>query len=127
MSIKNKLKEVVEYLNENYNQESENYCIVNGPKQEIIRYDPNTASSFWGCGAIVCIGDLIYFVSEDDGFWWTNEDTKHGQCATAGCFSIGWAESFANAMMRLKEYVEKNGTPVYYSGIPEKIIAHYTL
>ena len=71
----------------------------------------------------------MYFIEEDDGSWWINEepDEEYGRCAYQDSFSIGWAESFTNAIKNLKEYVYTNGTPVYFSGLTEKIICHYTL
>ena len=40
-------------------------------------------------------------------------------------FSIGWVDSFTNAMLQLKKYIEENGTPVYFSGT--NVICNYTL
>jgi hypothetical protein len=138
---KEKLKEVVEWLNENYNQDSENYCIFNGAKPEVIRFDENTALSLWACGAIVCIHHLIYFIKEDDGHWfcenyvdkrYVNEEgyvnsfwLNRTFCGLQSCFSLGWVDSFTTAMKNLKEYVDKNGTAVCYSGTD--IVCHYTL
>ena len=136
-----KLKEVVEWLNENYNQDSENYCIFNGAKPEVIRFDENTAISLWACGAIVCIHHLVYFINEDDGHWFCedyvdkrniNEEgyvdgfwLNRARCGMQSCFSLGWVDSFTTAMKDLKKYVDKNGTPVYFSGTD--IICHHKL
>lgn len=136
-----KLKEVVEWLNENYNQDSENYCIFNGAKPEVIRFDENTAISLWACGAIVCIHHFVYFINEDDGHWfcenyvnkrYVNEEgyvnsfwLNRTFCGLQSCFSLGWVDSFTTAMKSLKEYVDKNGTAVCYSGTD--IVCHYTL
>jgi hypothetical protein len=84
-----KLESIVRWLNENYNQESDNYSIIHGPKPEVVRYDEETAISLWACGAIVCIGSLLYFISEDDGNWFINYSGRdYGYQST---FSIGWA------------------------------------
>lgn len=136
-----KLQEIVEWLNENYNQDSENYSIFAGAKPEVIRYDEHTAISLWGCGAIVCIKSIMYFISEDDGNWFCSmyydgSDLDEDGCLPSyvknrpdmglqGIFSIGWTDSFTTAMLNLKKYVEENGTPVYYSGT--KTICHFTL
>lgn len=40
-----KLRNITEWLNKNYNQDSENYCIFEGAKPEVIRYDDETAIS----------------------------------------------------------------------------------
>ena len=38
-----KLKHIVNWLNKNYNQNSENYSIFNGAKSDVVRYDEHTA------------------------------------------------------------------------------------
>lgn len=121
--MKDKLYSIVNWLNENYNQDSENYSIFVGAKPEVIRYDEHTAISLWACGAIVCCGSLLYFISEDDGNWCMQKSENN--YAFQNTFSIGWADSFTNAMKQLVEYTKKNGEPVYYSGT--RTICHYTL
>lgn len=118
---------ILDYLNKNYNQNSPNYSIFCGAKPEVIRLDATTAVSFWGCGAIVCDGDQIYFIKEDDGYWFTssNNNTVSRKDCTQTSFSIAWGRGFADAMTKLCEYVEKNGEPVYYSGT--NIVCHYAL
>ena len=129
MGIKDELKEVVDWLNKNYNQDSENYNVFTGSKPGIIEYNDHIAISPWGCGAIVCIYDMLFFVSEDDGNWWLSEeeDKKYGHYGYQSGFSIAWSEGFAEAMKALKDYVWEHGTPVYFSGMPEKIVCHYRL
>jgi hypothetical protein len=63
---KDKLYQIVEWLDRNYNQDSENYDIFFGAKPSVIRFDDDTAVSLWPCGAVVCIGSLLYFIEEDD-------------------------------------------------------------
>lgn len=121
--IKTKLESIVSYLNSHFNQDSDEYSICQGPKPQVIKYDEHTAISLWACGAIVCIGSLLYFIGEDDGNWFIREEGR--DYAFQGCFSIGWADSFVNAMTALKKYTEENGTPVYYSGTD--ILCHYKL
>ena len=121
--MKEKLKSIVDWLNKNYNQDSENYSIFAGAKPGVHRYDDNTAISLWACGAIVCIGSILYFIEEDDGNWFLREDEDtYGEQSH---FSIGWCDSFCDAMKRLAEYTKENGKPVYFSGT--KTICHYTL
>ena len=122
--MKEKLEAIVSWLNNNYNQESENYNIFVGSKPGVIKYDEHTAISPWACGAIVCIGSLLYFVGEDDGNWLLIEGKEYG-CGLQDRFSIGWAESFVEAMNKLVEYTKENGQPVYFSGT--KVLCHYTL
>ena len=123
MKLKEKLESIVYWLNENYNQDSENYSIFNGAKPEVIRYNKEIAISLWACGAIVCIGSLLYFISEDDGNWFIRDsEEEYGFQST---FSIGWAESFSEALKKLIEYTKENGKPVYFSGT--NTICHYTL
>jgi len=126
MNTEEKLNTITAWLNENYNQDSENYNIFSGAKPEVIRFDEETAISIWSCGAIVCIRCGLYFIEEDDGYWWYN--TINDPYEEIGCqtsFSIGLAKSFSDALINLNEYVEKNGKPVYYSGT--EVICHYEL
>ena len=111
------LDEVVEYLNDNFNQQSGKWNIDSGAeKNGVIRYNDNVAISFWGCGAIVCVNDTMYFISEDDANWFIS---------TSDTLSTGWIESFAGALTRLQDYLKVNGTPIYYNGTNE--IYSYTL
>lgn len=128
MEIKEKLGNIVNWLNSNYNQDSEKYSIFSGAKPEVIRYDEHTAISLWACGAIVCFKSILYFIGEDDGHWFLLEtETNHGykEYGYQTMFSIGWAKSFYDAMIKLEDYTKENGKPVYYSGT--KTICHYTL
>jgi len=125
----NELKEIAEWLEEKYNQDSEDYSIFEGAKPGVLRYNDHTAVSLWACGAIVCIYDKIYFIGEDDGNWFVRDEEKdqYGYCGFQSSFSIGWTESFVRAMSDLKDYVWKNGKPVYFSGLKKKIVCHYRL
>ena len=126
--MKEELNSIVNWLNENYNQDSENYRIFNGAKPGVIEYNEHCAISLWACGAIVCIYDQIHFIQEDDGYWWFNDEEKDsGRWAYQDGFSIAWADSFANAMTELKKYVWEHGKPVYFSGLPQKVVCHYCL
>ena len=75
-TLEKELNELVDYLNENYNQDSDNYNIIFGSKPGIIEYNDHITISLWGCGAIACIYDQIFFISEDDGNWWVNSEEK---------------------------------------------------
>jgi hypothetical protein len=126
--IKNKLEEILDYMNDNYSQESDNdnYNVFEGSKPEVFKYSEHIAISTWGCGAIVCIGSILYFLQEDDGNWFITDDGDR-RTGLQDSFSIGWVDSFTEALLRLKKYTEENGTPVYYEGIEPKTICHYTL
>lgn len=124
MTSEEKLNEIVNWLNEKYNQESDDYCVFIGAKREVIRYDEHTAISFWGCGAIVCIGSILYFIGDDDGNWYLI-DAGHGVVGLQSHFSIGWADDFTNAMKILVDYTKENGKPIYFGGTD--IFCHYTL
>jgi len=120
MNDKEILKGIIEYLNENFNQDSEDYDIFGGARPQVFKYGEHAAVSLWACGAIVCIYDILYFIQEDDGNWFIrNED------AVQDSFSIGWAPSFIKAMERLKDFVKENGNPVYFSGT--QTICNYRL
>ena len=117
------IKSVIDWLNSNYSQESENYDIFFGSKRGVIKYNDHIAISTWGCGAVVCIYDRLVFLGEDDGNWFVHELEHYGPVQTG--FSIAWAKGFAEAITRLNEYVEKNGKPVYFSGTD--VVCHYKL
>jgi hypothetical protein len=74
--IKVKLNNIVDWLNKNYNQDSENYSIFNGAKPDVFRYDEHTAISLWSCGAIILIESILYFIEEDDGNWYLLESKR---------------------------------------------------
>ena len=143
-SIESILNSIVSFLNSNYNQDSEDYCVFRGARPQVVKYGEHAAISFWGCGAIVCIYDQLHFISEDDGYWWVtnglridDDRIKDGDNITYRSydvlsgfqtgFSIAWAEGFADALKSLNEYVKNNGEPVYFSGLTEKVVCHYTL
>jgi hypothetical protein len=126
--IKDKLYQIVKWLDRNYNQDSENYDIFFGAKPSVIRFDDDTAVSLWPCGAVVCIGSILYFIEEDDGHWFlceAKEDDNYEHCGFQTHFSIGWGESFCKAITDLMAYVKENGEPVYFSGTDK--ICHYAL
>jgi len=133
MNDKTELEAIVSWLNSHYNQDSDDYSIFNGAKPGVVRYNDNIAISLWGCGAVVCIVDRLYFIGEDDGNWFLREGKEivknlpQNFYGFATSFSIGWIESFTNALNALNKYVEENGTPVYYTGLTKKIVCHYKL
>ena len=127
MDAKDELRAVVEWLDKNYNQDSDNYSIFMGSKPGIVKFNDHIVISPWACGAIVCRYDQLYFLEEDDGNWWINEeeDKKYGRFAYQDGFSIAWAESFAYALTELRKYVWEHGKPVYFSGTES--ICHFRL
>ncbi len=98
--IRQKLNEIVAYLNEHFHQESKNYDIANGPKSTIVIFDNETIISTWACGAIVSINKIIYFISEDDGRWYYTETENY--IGVKAYFSIYWIDSFIKALDNLK-------------------------
>ena len=58
------LKGLVDYLNKNYNQDSDNYSIFCESKPGVVEYNDHIAISPWACGAIVCIYDQIFFMDK---------------------------------------------------------------
>lgn len=138
MDYKEKLKNIVSYMNERFNQDTDEYDFFMGSKPMVIRYDDETAISTWACGAVICIGSAMFFISEDDGFWYLHESVNTDRIDPDGTYSdwavhygsqdsisIAWVESLSNAMIELKKYVDENGYPVYFSGTTN--ICHHTL
>lgn len=124
--IRNTLDDIVEVLNRDYSQqEDSNEDFLGCSVPPMLVYDEHTVISFWSCGAIVCIKHILYFISEDDGNWWINEDKSNYSYGLQDNFSIAWTPSFISALSRLNNYVHDNGKPVYYSGT--KNICYYTL
>lgn len=121
-----KLNQIANWLESKFNQETitvDQYVIQ--PNVEVLKYDEHTAISLWECGAIVCIGSILYFVGEDDGNWFVHNDNDFVGFQSAFC--IGWTSSFIAALERLEKYVNNHGTPVYWSDNPEKGICYYKL
>lgn len=116
------LNDILNYLNQRFNQDSEEYSIFTGAKPQVIRFNETTAISIWGCGAIVCIGRLVYFIMEDDGHWFAKEYVEKDNIRRSpefgmlSHFSLAWGESFINAFKALNDYVKKEGVAYYYSG-----------
>ena len=127
---KKKLNEVERWLNENYSQQNENgYDIVEESWENpcIVRYDEHTAVAFWTCGAVVCIGSMLYFIEGDDGIWVVNErKTKVGSVISGMLpgFTVMYAGKLSEALTMMEKYVRENGK---YVGESERTIAHYTL
>jgi len=94
------LDNIVEYLNENFSQDSEHYEWLEDPNSPIIPYG-SSLISLWACGAVVCIGHLLYFITEDDGSWFIDE--TENDCGVQNSFSIAWADSFTTAIQKLRE------------------------
>ena len=127
---KKKLNEVERWLNENYSQQNElGYDIVEESWENpcIVRYDEHTAVAFWTCGAVVCIGSMLYFIEGDDGIWVVNErKTKIGTIISGMLpgFTVMYAGKLSEALTMMEKYVRENGKYVEES---ERTIAHYTL
>lgn len=94
------LNKVVDYLNENYNQQREEEI------REIDVYDNETIIALWGCGAFVLHKDVITDIHEDDGHWFTNKDYPN-------TYSKGWIDSKITAYNNLKDYLTEHGYPEY--------------
>lgn len=116
--MQEKLNEIAAWLENESSKDSDIFG------KGVYRYDDRTAISFWGCGAIVCISRLVYFLSEDDGHWFA-EVGEHNAVGVQSSFCLSWGNGFAEAMKRLSDYVEKNGKPFYFSGTD--IVCGYSL
>lgn len=94
------INEVVDYLNQNYNQQREEDI----PNIDV--YDKETIIAFWGCGAFVLHQDIITDIYEDDGHWFA--DTGYSIL-----YNKDWLDSKITAYNHLKEYLKEHGYPEY--------------
>ena len=100
--------EVIDYLSETYNQWTEKY-----PDEDNVEVYPNADNvfiSYWGCGAYVVIGKMLYEIWEDDGNWFPSRatlyyDDEDDDKYDDNCCSVGWLASKANALTKLTEYM----------------------
>lgn len=99
-------KEIINYMNNHFNQDSDDYNFLFGPKNVVIRLDDTTAVSTWDCGAIVCRDTKTFFIDEDDGHWFISERNNG--------FSSAYMKSFGDAMIALDTYLKENGIPFHY-------------
>ena len=128
---KKKINEVAKWLNDNYSQENElnyfNTVEKSWEKPCIVRYDEHTAVAFWACGAVVCIGSMLYFIWGDDGVWVVNKMETVAGTVIPGIlsgFTVMLAGKLAEALNMIEKYVRENGKYVEGTG---RTIAHYTL
>lgn len=125
-----KLDEVAKWLNDNYSQQNElNFYTVEESWQNpcILRYDEHTAVALWSCGAVVCIGSMLYFIWGDDGIWVVNKmKTKVGTVIPGmlSGFTVMLAGKLSEALTMMEKYVRDNGR---YVEETERTMAHYTL
>lgn len=94
------INEVVDYLNQNYNQQREEDI----PNIDV--YDKETIIAFWGCGAFVLHQDIITDIYEDDGHWFA--DTGY-----SNHYNKDWIDSKIAAYSHLKDYLKEHGYPEY--------------
>ena len=127
---KKKLDEVARWLNENYSQQNElafDIVVSSWKNPCIVRYDEHTAVAFWTCGAVVCIGGMLYFIEGDNGIWVVNERKTEIGTVISGMlpgFTVMLAGKLSEALTMMEKYVMENGKYVEES---ERTIAHYTL
>lgn len=102
-NMNDKLKEIIDYLNETYNQQT-----GKDPENVLEKYDDKTLIAFTGIGAYVVIENMLFEIGEDDGFWFEYE-------ADDGNYSsVGWAVGKERALHEINKYLKKYGTPTYY-------------
>lgn len=110
--IKQILNDLAQYLNNNYGNDI-------GHPEGVVKYQHTNTTCFftcWDCGAIVCINGRIYFINDDDGYWWIDEsiilDIEHSHIKEEfgyDCgFSIHYAPEIALALIRLHTYIIDN-------------------
>lgn len=108
--IKSLLNEVTDYLNANFYQSSENYNkIICTDKTNVFTLcNKRCIVSTWSCGAIVSINKQIFYISEDDGYWFVEnlKDDKGYEfvgCKTGGT-SLSHITSITRALNDLLKY-----------------------
>jgi hypothetical protein len=127
---KKKIDEVARWLNENYSQQNEfnfDTVVESWEKPCIVRYDEHTAVACWSCGAVVCIGSMLYFIWGDDGIWVVNKMETKTETVITGMlsgFTVMLAGKLSEALTMMEKYVRENGK---YVEETERTIAHYTL
>lgn len=110
--IKSLLGKVADYLNKNYYQSSENYekIICTDATNVFPLFNNRCIVSTWLCGAIVSIEKQVFFISEDDGFWFTLNLKKDNAYEYVGSKGGGASalhlNSIARAMKDLSNYIE---------------------
>jgi hypothetical protein len=108
--IKSLLNKVTDYLNKNYYQSSENYeKIICTDKTNVFTLcDNRCIVSTWQCGAIVSIEKQIFFISEDDGYWFVKNLKDYNGYEYIGCrtggSALGNATATARALIDLFNY-----------------------
>ena len=124
--IKSILEDVTKYLNDNYGP-------FKGHPKGVVKFPYTDKVVFvcWECGAIVYIDRGIYYIAEDDGYWYIEKSVlefgREEFGYKSGGYSIGWAKDIADALITLNSYIIDKGKPVYYEGIEPPRICHYIL
>lgn len=81
MEITDLIGQIIDYLNDNVDQESEILWMKDDRLLPFIRYDKDIVIVLWHCGAFIIINNIIHFICEDDGHWFLSNDE---------CFHIDW-------------------------------------
>lgn len=108
--IKSLLNSVADYLNENYHQNSENYknLICKDKTNVFTLFDNKCIVSTWLCGAIVCIETRVFYIGEDDGYWFVKNLKDYNGYEYIGCrtggSALGNATATARALIDLFNY-----------------------
>ena len=106
--------EVIDYLCDTYNQYTEKY-----PEDgvEVYPYANNVFISYWGCGAYVVIGKMLYEIHEDDGNWFPSrahckyDDEGRDEFGSDddvyddNSCDVGWLASTVKALTELQDYM----------------------
>lgn len=101
--MKTTINEVIDYLNNTYNQET-----GKDPENILEKYADDCIIGYWGCGAYIVIENMLFEIGEDDGFWFEfEEEDEHYS-------SVGWAVGKERALHEINEYMKTYGTPIYY-------------
>lgn len=87
--------DIINWLNEFADQDSDLCYKKDSGEFPSHRFNPSTLVTLWECGAVAIIDNIIYFISEDDGYWFAKETSPE--------FHINWSKNFIACLNKAVE------------------------